>query len=175
MAGRAILLAGPPGTGKVPFFVKIIHLYTTYTVYMYHVWCLIWKSYSFGKIFTGHKEWKKCCIIINSIIVLYNFCLSILLCSKLCWHYMFVDNPFKEPAPWLLKFHSCVFWYYTCNSSLFTLLPLMLFYGFMGKESLILQCRKNTNVILLVTEDPRLNGFCIVDGFGPCCGSGPGT
>lgn len=31
MAGRAILLAGPPGTGKVPFFVKIIHLYTTCT------------------------------------------------------------------------------------------------------------------------------------------------
>jgi len=31
MAGRAILLAGPPGTGKVPFLVKIIHLYTTCT------------------------------------------------------------------------------------------------------------------------------------------------
>ena len=32
MAGRAILLAGPPGTGKVPFLVKIIHLYTTCTM-----------------------------------------------------------------------------------------------------------------------------------------------
>ena len=29
MAGRAILLAGPPGTGKVQFLVKIIHLHTT--------------------------------------------------------------------------------------------------------------------------------------------------
>ena len=44
-----------------------------------------------------------------------------------------------------------------------------------GKRILILRCRKNTNVILLVTVDPRLNGFCIVDGFGPCCSSGPGT
>ena len=32
MAGRAILLAGPPGTGKVPFLVKIIHLHTTCTM-----------------------------------------------------------------------------------------------------------------------------------------------
>lgn len=32
MAGRAILLAGPPGTGKVQFLVKIIHLYTTCTM-----------------------------------------------------------------------------------------------------------------------------------------------
>ena len=32
MAGRAILLAGPPGTGKVPFLVKIIHLYTMCTM-----------------------------------------------------------------------------------------------------------------------------------------------
>ena len=33
MAGRAILLAGPPGTGKVPFVGKIIH-------YILHVLCL---------------------------------------------------------------------------------------------------------------------------------------
>ena len=85
MAGRAILLAGPPGTGKVPFLVKIIHLYTTCTMSGVSFENTV---YSFGKVCTGHKEWKKvkCCIIINSIIVLYNFCLTIMLKTMLALH-----------------------------------------------------------------------------------------
>ena len=53
MAGRAILLAGPPGTGKVQFLVKIIHLHTTCTMSGVSFENTV---YSFGKVFTGNKE-----------------------------------------------------------------------------------------------------------------------
>ena len=53
MAGRAILLAGPPGTGKVPFLVNIIHLHTMCTMSGVSFENTV---YSFNKVFTGNKE-----------------------------------------------------------------------------------------------------------------------